>query len=108
MTALSQTASAAPAPQSRSPFAVHCLAGLSAPPKRIPPKSFYDPTGSRLFERITKLPEYYPTRTERDILKSRARDIARFVPEGAALIEFGSGSSEKVRLLLGELPALAA
>jgi len=108
MTALFQTASAAPAPQSRSAFAADCLAGLSATPKRIPPKYFYDPAGSRLFERITELAEYYPTRTECGILRKHAGDIARFVPEGAALIEFGSGSSEKVRLLLGELPALAA
>ena len=64
--------------------------------------------GSRLFERITELPEYYPTRAERGVLEDRAREIARFVPEGAALVEFGSGSSEKVRLLLGELPALSA
>jgi len=107
MTALTQAASSF-APPSRSAFAADLLAGLAATPKRIPPKYFYDPAGSRLFERITELPEYYPTRTERGILEERAREIARFVPEGAALVEFGSGSSEKVRLLLGELPALGA
>ena len=108
MTALTHTASATSAPQSRSAFAADLLAGLAATPKRIPPKYFYDPAGSRLFERITELPEYYPTRAERGILKTRARDIARFIPEGAALVEFGSGSSEKVRLVFSELPALSA
>ncbi|HJW79953.1 MAG TPA: L-histidine N(alpha)-methyltransferase [Beijerinckiaceae bacterium] len=108
MTALTHAILRPSAPQSRSAFAADLLAGLAATPKRIPPKYFYDPAGSRLFERITELPEYYPTRAERGVLKDRAREIARFVPEGAALVEFGSGSSEKVRLLLGELPALSA
>lgn len=108
MTALNHTVPASSAPQSRSAFAFDLLAGLSATPKRLPPKYFYDPAGSRLFEEITELPEYYPTRTERGILKDRAGVIARFVPEGAALVEFGSGSSEKVRLLLGDLPGLSA
>jgi len=108
MTAFTGTVSRTPAGQTRSVFAADLLAGLSATPKRIPPKYFYDPEGSRLFERITGLPEYYPTRTERRILETRARDIARFVPREAVLVEFGSGSSEKVRLLLDSLPALAA
>jgi L-histidine N-alpha-methyltransferase len=107
MTALTQAAST-PAPQGRSAFAADLLAGLAAAPKRIPPKYFYDPAGSRLFERITELPEYYPTRTECGILKERASEIARFIPEAAALVEFGSGSSQKVRLLLEKLPTLGA
>jgi dimethylhistidine N-methyltransferase len=92
-------------PQRRSPsaedqFAADVLAGLSASPKRLPPKYFYDAAGSALFERITKLPEYYPTRCEMEILRRRAGDIARLIPRGAALIEFGSGSSKKARILL--------
>ena len=77
-------------------------------PKRLPPKHFYDAAGSRLFERITTLPEYYPTRTELRILADHAEEIAAFIPNGAALVEFGSGSSTKVRLLLDKLPRLAA
>jgi L-histidine Nalpha-methyltransferase len=91
-----------------SDFARDLLAGLSARPKRLAPKYFYDGAGSQLFERITALPEYYPTRTELRILADHAADIARFVPDGAALVEFGSGSSTKVRLLLKKLPRLGA
>ncbi|MGH3518778.1 MAG: L-histidine N(alpha)-methyltransferase [Haloechinothrix sp.] len=76
--------------------------GLTASPKALPPKWFYDATGSELFERITQLEEYYPTRTERSILAVRADDIARLT--GAhTLVELGSGSSEKTRLLLDAL-----
>jgi L-histidine Nalpha-methyltransferase len=82
-------------------FAGDVLAGLSATPKRLPPKYFYDAEGSLLFERITELPEYYPTRSEMQLLRDHADDIAALVPEGAALIEFGSGSSKKARILLG-------
>ena len=82
--------------------------GLAATPKRLPPKLFYDAEGSRLFERITTLPEYYPTRTELGILRGNAAAIAAFVPPGAALIEFGAGSSAKARVLLDALPALGA
>jgi dimethylhistidine N-methyltransferase len=91
-----------------SDFGRDLLAGLSAHPKRLPPKHFYDAVGSRLFERITALPEYYPTRTELGILADRAGEIASFIPDGAALVEFGSGSSTKVRLLLEKLPRLGA
>jgi len=108
MTVLTQATAEAPAAEDRSAFAEDLLAGLSATPKRIPPKHFYDPEGSRLFERITGLPEYYPTRTERMILERRAPDIARLLPDGAALVEFGSGSSEKLRLLRDVLPTLSA
>jgi len=76
--------------------------GLTATPKWLPPKYFYDARGSELFEEITRLPEYYPTRAEREILTDRAADIARFT--GAkTLVELGSGSSEKTRLLLDAL-----
>ncbi len=78
--------------------------GLAATPKRIPPKYFYDARGSELFEEITRLPEYYPTRTERAILEARVGDIAE--ASGAdTLVELGSGSSEKTRLLLDALAA---
>ncbi|WP_017579539.1 L-histidine N(alpha)-methyltransferase [Nocardiopsis valliformis] len=73
--------------------------GLTARPKRLPPKWFYDERGSGLFEDITRLPEYYPTRSERSILEARADEIA--VAAGAvALIELGSGAGVKTRLLL--------
>lgn len=99
-----------PQPQSAdaSAFEVDVLAGLSATPKRLPSKYFYDGAGSLLFERITELPEYYPTRSEMQILRKHARDIAKLVPAGAALVEFGSGSSKKARIMLRALPKLAA
>jgi dimethylhistidine N-methyltransferase len=89
-------------------FAADVLAGLKAEPKSLPAKYFYDSAGSHLFERITQLPEYYPTRTELDILKERAGDIARLLPNNAALIEFGSGSGAKASILLGAAPQVAA
>jgi L-histidine Nalpha-methyltransferase len=92
----------------RSNFARDLLTGLSAKPKHLPPKYFYDAIGSRLFEKITDLPEYYPTRTEIGILADKADAIASLIPEGAALVEFGSGSSAKVRLLLDTLHRLRA
>jgi L-histidine Nalpha-methyltransferase len=76
--------------------------GLTATPKELPPKWFYDDVGSRLFDEITRLPEYYPTRTERSILAERAGEIARScAPE--TLVELGSGTSEKTRILLDAL-----
>src|SRR5689334_6528465 len=89
-------------------FAGDVIAGLTATPKRLPPKYFYDRAGSELFERITQLPEYYPTRCEMGILTERAGDIAKLIPAGAALIEFGSGSSTKTRIVLHEAKSLAA
>lgn len=81
------------------------LHGLTRHPKTLPPKWFYDAHGSELFEEITRLPEYYPTRAEREILVSRAPEIA--AASGAkTLIELGSGSSEKTRHLLDALPGL--
>lgn len=78
--------------------------GLTTTPKQLPPKYFYDARGSALFEEITRLPEYYPTRTERSILEANATEIASL--SGAdTLVELGSGSSEKTRLLLDALAA---
>ncbi|SCL24438.1 L-histidine Nalpha-methyltransferase [Micromonospora pallida] len=77
-------------------------AGLTANPKWLPPKWFYDARGSELFEEITRLPEYYPTRAERAALVRHAARIAE-VTEAKTLIELGSGSSEKTRLLLDAL-----
>jgi L-histidine N-alpha-methyltransferase len=79
-------------------------AGLTATPKSLPPKWFYDAEGSALFEKITELPEYYPTRAERSILRLAATLIAR-LSGAATLVELGSGSSEKTRLLLSALRA---
>jgi dimethylhistidine N-methyltransferase len=73
---------------------------LSQHPKRLSPKYFYDAAGSELFEQITLLPEYYPTRTELSILRDRGAEIAAIIPKGAALVEFGAGATTKVRLLL--------
>jgi L-histidine Nalpha-methyltransferase len=81
--------------------------GLSADPKWLPPKWFYDARGSDLFEQITALPEYYPTRTERDLLRGTVGEIvaraAVDTPNIDTLVELGSGSSEKTRLLLDAL-----
>jgi dimethylhistidine N-methyltransferase len=90
-----------------SPFAADVLAGLRARPKTLPSKYFYDRAGSELFERITELPEYYPTRCELAILRTHAADIAQLFPYGSVLVEFGSGSSKKVRLLLDAASQLA-
>jgi dimethylhistidine N-methyltransferase len=85
-----------------SAFASDVIDGLSQHPKRLSPKYFYDATGSELFEQITLLPEYYPTRTELGILRDRGSEIAAILPKGAALVEFGAGATTKVRLLLNE------
>ncbi|OKJ94514.1 histidyl-tRNA synthetase [Streptomyces sp. CB03234] len=78
------------------------LHGLTRTPKDLPPKWFYDARGSELFEEITRLPEYYPTRAEREILVARAAEIAR-VTRARTLVELGSGSSEKTRHLIDAL-----
>ena len=80
-------------------LAYDVLDGLTRPFKEIPPKHFYDARGSELFERICELPEYYPTRTERQILIARAEEIVRRTGAGE-LVELGSGSAEKARILL--------
>ncbi|WP_055569899.1 L-histidine N(alpha)-methyltransferase [Streptomyces atriruber] len=81
------------------------LHGLTATPKTLPPKWFYDARGSALFEEITTLPEYYPTRAEREILVARADRIAE-VTGARTLIELGSGSSEKTRHLIDAMASL--
>lgn len=81
------------------------LKGLTSTPKTLPPKWFYDAHGSELFEQITELPEYYPTRAEREILIDRAGEIA--AATGArTLVELGSGSSEKTRYVIDALTGL--
>ncbi len=83
----------------RSALRADVAEGLTASPKELPPKWFYDERGSELFDEITRLPEYYPTRCERAILEERAPEIASL--SGAdTLVELGSGTSEKTRLLL--------
>jgi dimethylhistidine N-methyltransferase len=98
----------ADAAEADSSFARDVIAGLTARPKRLSPKYFYDQAGAQLFEDITELPEYYLTRCELEVLRERAGEMARFFPAGSALIEFGSGSSKKVRLLLAAAPTIAA
>jgi L-histidine N-alpha-methyltransferase len=85
-----------------SGIAADARMGLSAPFKELPPKYFYDERGSQLFEQITALPEYYPTRAERAILAAHAADVAA-ITGAETLIELGSGTSEKTRLLLDAL-----
>src|SRR4030081_3924649 len=94
--------------EEESSFARDVIAGLTARPKPIPPKYFYDEVGAKLFEQITALPEYYPTRCELDLLRERASDLAGFFPSASALIEFGSGSSKKGRMLSAAAPATPA
>jgi dimethylhistidine N-methyltransferase len=96
-----------PAEESRA-FAKDVIAGLTAEPKRLPAKYFYDERGSQLFEAITATSEYYPTRTEMRILQDNATAIAHYIPPGAAMIEFGSGASDKARILLGAAPHVGA
>jgi len=107
-TATSSTVAVADYAESSADFANALLAGLSAPAKSIPCRFLYDAAGSALFERITELPEYYPTRTEMKILAERAAEIARAAAPGNVLIEFGSGSSLKTELLLAEMHLLYA
>jgi len=83
-------------------LAYDVLDGLTRPFKELPPKHFYDARGSELFERICELPEYYPTRTEREILLASADEIVDGTGAGE-LVELGSGSAEKARILLGAM-----
>ncbi len=89
-------------------FRTDVARGLGAPRKTLPAKYFYDAAGSRLFDQICELDEYYPTRTELGILKSRAGEIARAAGPDAKLVEFGAGSLVKVRILLDTLTTPAA
>jgi L-histidine Nalpha-methyltransferase len=83
------------------------LKGLDAEPRAIPARWLYDRRGSELFEAITALPEYYPTRTERSILSHAVREIAALIGPGRAVVEFGSGSSTKTLILLSEVSPAA-
>jgi len=84
-------------------FASDMLEGLRTRPRSVPPKYFYDATGSKLFDRICELEEYYPTRTETALLARHAEAIADCIGPDAELVEFGAGSLRKVRLLLAAL-----
>lgn len=115
MPAVTLEPDAPPAPSSEretDAFRRDVLAGLGGTPKTLPSKHFYDAEGSRLFDRITELDAYYPTRTEAAILGRYGAEMTDLVaPEGgggAVLVEYGSGSSVKTRLLLDRLPNLAA
>lgn len=89
-------------------FAEAVLDGLGLPQKRLEAKHFYDEQGSRLFDRICKLDAYYPTRVETELLRERAAELSALIGEGTALVELGSGSSTKTRLLLDRLDAISA
>ncbi len=108
MVALARSRHPLPKRDDLSPFAADVLEGLGETPKHIPAKYFYDERGSDLFERITEQPEYYPTRCEMQVLRDKATDIAALIPQDAAVVEFGSGSNKKARLLLAAAPHLAA
>ncbi|HWR16770.1 MAG TPA: L-histidine N(alpha)-methyltransferase [Terriglobales bacterium] len=86
---------------SASPIAADVYEGLSAKPKWLSPKLFYDAEGSALFEQITDLPEYYLTRTERSILEANAADIIAAAGPNLSLIELGAGTASKTRILIG-------
>lgn len=94
--------SGADSPGGRMKRAFHAdvLAGLSQPQKATPARWLYDDAGSQLFEDITQIPEYYPTRAETQILETRGAEFARLIGPGRAVVEFGSGSSVKTPLLL--------
>lgn len=89
-------------------FLAAVIDGLSQPQKRLSSKYFYDERGSKLFDQITRLPEYYPTRTETALLRAHARVFAELIGPHASVVEFGSGSSTKIRILLDALDAPAA
>ena len=88
-------------------FLDDALTGLSAEPKQIAPKYFYDERGSELFDQICQTPEYYPTRTELGLLDRHGADIAAAVGPDCLVVEYGAGSSLKIRRLLGALDAPA-
>ena len=89
-------------------FRAEVAAGLRARPKTLPCKYFYDAEGSRLFDAICELPEYYPTRTELSIMRESASEMATALGRGVRLVEYGSGSSTKTRILLAALEEPAA
>ncbi|MEL6363415.1 MAG: L-histidine N(alpha)-methyltransferase [Pseudomonadota bacterium] len=88
-------------------FRADALAGLAASPKKLAPKYFYDARGSALFEAICETPEYYVTRTELSLMRSAATDMAAALGRDASIIEYGSGASEKIALLLDACDAVA-
>ncbi|MBN8849802.1 MULTISPECIES: L-histidine N(alpha)-methyltransferase [unclassified Sphingomonas] len=97
-----------PAPTAADPaFRADVIAGLTRRPRAIPARWFYDRRGSVLFEEITRLPEYYPTRTETALLRTISGEVAHLVGDGRAVIEFGSGSSGKTPILLEAVSASA-
>ena len=89
-------------------FADHVINGLGDNPKWLSAKYFYDAAGSELFEQITELPEYYPTRTELSILNRYAGEMSAYIPLSAALVEFGTGSTKKARILIDAAPQISA
>ena len=91
------------APAQTDRFLKDVIDGLSQPQKTLPCQYFYDETGSELFEQITQLPEYYPTRTELRILADHAETIADEMGPQTILVEYGAGASTKTRLLLNAL-----
>lgn len=84
------------------------IIGLCKPQKSLPSKLFYDERGSQLFDEICELEEYYPTRTEIKIMRDNIEEIASYIGDDCLLVELGSGSSVKIRLLIDHLPTLAA
>lgn len=94
---------AAGAPTAGGSLAADVRAGLAASPRQLPPKYFYDDAGAQLFERITQLEEYYPTRTETGILRRHAAEMAGLIGPCVRLLEFGSGSGAKTRIVLEQL-----
>src|SRR5436309_2639961 len=82
-------------PATSDSFVEHVMAGLGEEQKWLSAKYFYDAAGSALFEQITDLSEYYPTRTELKILRDHARDMSGYIPLSGALVEFGTGSTRK-------------
>src|SRR5262245_20394722 len=95
-------ADVAAAPDTELALAV--IDGLSRPKKSLPCRFFYDARGSELFEEITRLPEYYPTRVETGILEENAHEIVQGIGDRGVLVEFGSGSSRKTEILLQRSP----
>jgi dimethylhistidine N-methyltransferase len=105
-----QPKAAAPPPEGTADdeFAAAIVAGLSRAQKTLPCRYFYDACGSALFEEITRLAAYYPTRIETEILSRHAREMTGGDGSGTVLVEFGSGSSRKTELVLAAMPALEA
>ena len=97
------TSFARPAPASSEPFRRDVIAGLTRPQKTLPARWLYDEVGSALFEEITQLPEYYPTRVETQILRDSSADIAEFCGENLTLLEYGAGAGIKTEILIRAL-----